>query len=91
MNQGTYSLKCSLELGDEIAEARQHLVADAVPVGDTPFDDDLPDKWVEAFAVALEAQVERHVIDPGAEVVDLVYRDIDVVGKLLGGALNAVA
>ena len=54
-------------LGDEVAEVPQHLVAHAVAGGRR----DLPQRRVEVLAVALEAQVERHVVDAGDEVVDL--------------------
>ncbi len=40
---------------------------------------------------ALEAQVEGHVVDPGADVVDLVDGHVDVAGKLLRRPLDAVA
>ena len=32
--------------------------------------DDLANQWIKVFTPALEAQVESHVIDPGAKVID---------------------
>src|SRR5579884_4202053 len=39
----------------------------------------------------LEAQIEGHVVDAAADVVDLFDRDADILGKLLCGALDAMA
>ena len=77
--------------GDEIAEPQEHVVAHAVPVGHAALLDHLADERVEIFAVPLEGQVEGHVVDAGAAVVDLLDRHADVGGDLLGGALHAVA
>ena len=51
-------------------------------------------QMIDARAVgraALEAQVEGHVVDAGAEVVDVGHGHADVAGQLLGRPLHAVA
>src|SRR5690606_3208307 len=75
----------------EITEAGEHLVTHAVPVRHPPFFDHLADTWIQVFAITLEREVKRHVVDPGAGVIDLLDRHADVSGKLGRRALNAVA
>jgi len=82
--------------GDEVAQPPEHLIAHPVPGRDAIFLDDLAEARVEVFdravgQAALEAQVEGHVVDAGADVVDLLQRHADVAGELLGGSLDAVA
>ena len=91
MNQGVYSLKCSLELGHEIAQPLKHLVAHAVAIRHTPLRNHSADQRVEILAVALELEVEGHMVDAGAEVVDRFDRHADIARQLAGGVLHAVA
>ena len=65
----------------------QHLVAHAVAGGRG----DLAQRRVEVLAVALEAQEEGEVVDPGDVVVELVGREPEVGGELAGGVLDGVA
>ena len=58
-------------LGDEVAQVFQHLVADPVPLGRPSLGGHAVERRVEVLAVALEAEVERHVVDPGGDVVDV--------------------
>ncbi len=50
-----------------------------------------PDAGIEVFAIALETQVKRHVIDARAEIIDLLNRHADVGGQMFCCALHAVA
>ena len=78
-------------LGREVAELAQHLVAHAVPVGHAAFALDLAQARVQVLPAVLEAQVERHVVDAGAVVVDLLHWNAEVTGQLGRGVLHAVA
>ena len=78
-------------LGDEVAQPLQHLVAHPVPVWHAALSGNLADEGVQVFPGALEAQVECHVVDAGAEVVDLLQWNTDVIGKLASRSLDAVA
>src|SRR4029079_18979741 len=55
-------------LGHEVAEPLEHLVADQVVLRRPTFGEHAPDLRVEIDAVALELEVEGHVVDTRAEV-----------------------
>ena len=83
-------------LGDEVAGAAQQVVAHvvgqvavagAVGLGRGH----LPDERVQVLPVALKAQVEGHVVDAGAQVVDVTDGHADVARQGFGRALHAVA
>ena len=78
-------------LGNEVAEVVEKRVAHSVSRRDAALLDDAPKQRVEVLAVALEPQVEGEVVDPGAEVVDLVGWDADVDGDVAHGRLHRVA
>jgi len=61
-------------LGREVAEVVEHLVAHPVPVRDPTFGRHPAQPRVEILAAVLEPEVEGDVVDPGAEVIDLVRR-----------------
>ena len=77
--------------GNEIPEAFVDFVANKIPIGCALFVEHLFDGWVEVLAVLLELEIKSHVIDAGSDVVDVVDVDADIVGELLGGALDRVA
>jgi hypothetical protein len=52
-------------LGDKIADAVEQLVAHPVPVGHAPLVENTSNLGIEVLAVALELEVEGHVVDPG--------------------------
>src|SRR5690606_40247361 len=54
-----------------------------------PFFDHLADTRIQVFAITLEREVKRHVVDPGAGVIDLLDRHADVSGKLGRRALRS--
>ena len=91
-------------LGDEVAEAHHHLVAHfvraarvvVVGLGEAALGVAAAQRRVEVAGAAvlhhlLEVEVEGHVVDAGAAVADLLDRDVEVVGQLLGGALHRMA
>ncbi len=78
-------------LGHKVAKLVADLVADLIPVGHSAVLDHITDQGVEVLAVTLEGQVESHVIDAGAQVVDLVQGNADVVGQVPGREEHAVA
>jgi hypothetical protein len=65
-------------LGHEVAEPAQHLVADAVVFGDVAGPGQRLQAGVEVLSVALEPEVEGHVVDPGGQIVDLAVGDAQV-------------
>lgn len=77
--------------GDEIPEAEQHLVPNSVPIGGLAAGRDLPEPWVEILALVLKLQIESDMVDPGAEIVDLLGRDAQITAQLVGGSLDAMA
>ena len=66
-------------LGDEVAEVlAAPRSARGSSSGTAPDSRQRAQPRVEVFAVALEAEVERHVVDAGGEVVDLPVRDAEI-------------
>ena len=74
----------------EIAEALEHFEANAVVVRHATVGDDLLDGGVEIVIAPFEVQIERHVVDAGALVGDVLVRNVDHLGELLRRALHAV-
>ena len=75
-----------------IVQVQKHLVAHPFPVVDGPVAlHQLPQTGIQIFALALQLQKERLMIDAGAEVVQLLVRNAQPAGQHLGGTLDAVA
>src|SRR5437867_3503317 len=66
--------------GDEAAEAGEHIVSHAIPIRHSTIFYHLANERVQIRPLPLKSQVERHMVDSGAQVVDLLKRDADVLG-----------
>src|SRR6266566_4256556 len=62
-------------LGAEEAEAMQHLVANAIRGGKVLF---RPQLWVHVASRTRELEVEREVVDSGADVLELTVREPEI-------------
>src|SRR4051794_30002552 len=78
-------------LGDEIAEASQHLVTNPVRRRHVTAFREVAQPRVEVLAVTFEAEIERHVVDARGDVLNLLVRNPEVDRQLERGALHAVA
>lgn len=77
--------------GDDIALPPQHFGAHVVPLRHAALGRGLLPPRIQVFALALEAQIKRQVVDAGAEVSDLCLGHAQIVRQLFGSALHAVA
>ncbi len=69
---------------------QKHLVADDFFVVDFGFVHGSANQRVDALVFVVKAQVPRHVIDAGTEVIDFFVGDANPARQHFGGALDAV-
>ena len=96
MYQDVYSEKCSLELGDEVAEPFQHIEADAVVVRHAAFRRQRLQARIEILVRAvgeplLVFQEEGDVVDAGRHIVDIGDVFAEAFGEMSSGVLDAMA
>ncbi len=78
-------------LGDEVAEPVEYLEPHPVVGGWRSLRQNPPQIRIEVTTGVLKPQVERHMVDAGAEIVDIVSGKVEDPGELRGGALDTVA